>query len=180
MIKIGVFILWIAFFTSCKSADKVVAVKPASASCFRYGSSAYFNEQRIEILQQIVRDQIAKFKSEPAHSNSTQMIAKLEIIRRRISPPILDFKLNPKLVTKILHREAKNFTDVFSSDFKMNNSDFQKMNDYLSKEFLPTLEDRDLWGCEQKVQLTAPEDQFIPNIPDELPAQPAEPAKQSP
>ena len=146
--------------TSCQSHRSEPAIpieaaapaKPLSTAaqpCVKLGPKRNFNDQRIVAFQKLVQLQILRIKALPMTEESTQELAQVEGLRRRVSYPLLTPSLRPQVVTKILSREAKNFL-AFLEKRKKTDSQAQSLEDEINVHFLPLLENEEHWNCLEK------------------------------
>ncbi len=163
MNKFLCFIVLAVFLVSagCKSSrkkdevplarDVVEAPPPAPVvqPCAKLGSKINFNDQRILAFQKLVQLQILRIKALPMTDESTQELAKLETLRRRASFPLLTSSLRPQAVTKILTREAKNFS-AFLQGRTTKDPQSKTLDDEINDRFLPLLENEEHWNCLEK------------------------------
>jgi hypothetical protein len=115
-------------------------------TCAKLGTKINFNDQRIVGFQKLVQLQILRIKALPMTEESTQELAEIEAIRRRVSYPLLTSTLRPVAVTKIIKREAKQFSNILESR-KATDLQAQSLLDELNERFLPLLESEEHWNC---------------------------------
>jgi hypothetical protein len=121
-------------------------VAPAGSDCLRRGSQRNFNDQRIVAFQKLVQLQILRIKALPMTQESTQELAQLESLRRRVSYPLLSPTLRPAIVTKTLTREAKNFLGILSSR-KDNDPQARSLYEEVDEHFIPEINSEARWNC---------------------------------
>lgn len=129
----------------------VVVGNPVAANvgCSKLGSPRNFNDQRIVAFQKLVQLQILRIKALPMTQESTQELARVEAIRRRVSYPLLTSSSRPVVVTRILTREAKKFSE-FLDERKKTDPQAQGLYEEVNTQFLPSIENEEKWNCVEK------------------------------
>lgn len=122
---------------------------PQGPACAKMGTPINFNDQRIVAFQKLVQLQILRIKALPMTEDSTQELAQVESIRRRASYPHLTSRLRPVVVTKILTREAKQFSS-FLDGRRKSDPQAQSLYEEINERFLPTLDSEEVWNCVEK------------------------------
>lgn len=122
---------------------------PPGPACAKMGTPINFNDQRIVAFQKLVQLQILRIKALPMTEESTQELSQVESIRRRASYPLLTSRLRPVVVTKILSREAKQFS-TFLEGRRKSDPQAQSLYEEINEHFLPTLELEEVWNCVEK------------------------------
>ncbi len=124
----------------------MTAESAAGLTCLKMGTPQNFNDQRIIALQKLVQLQILRIKALPMTEESTQELAELESLRRRISYPLLKSSSRPQAVTQVLAREAKAFS-VFLDARRKNDPQAQSLFEEVNDRYLPLIENQDHWNC---------------------------------
>jgi hypothetical protein len=115
-------------------------------ACAKLGTPLNFNDQRIIAFQKIIQLQILRIKAFPMTEASTEELAQVEAIRRRVTYPLLTSSLRPTTVTKRLRAESENFIK-FLDERKKTDPQAQSLFDELTGHFLPLLENEQYWNC---------------------------------
>lgn len=144
---------------SCKGKSLIPETTPAPVAppakpqvanavlpCAKYGSTLNFNDQRIVAFQKLVQLQILRIKALEMTQESTEALAQLELLRRRVSYPLLTSSLRPQVVTKILLKESQVFVALLE---QRKNTDPQAMSllEEVNERFMPLVDNQDQWNC---------------------------------
>ncbi len=149
-----------------------------SQSCIKLGSVRHFNDQRIIAFQKLVELQILRIKAQTMSEVSTEELAELETLRRRVSYPLLTSSLRPVVVTKVLTREAHHFSVILDAKRKTDPQS-QILYDEVKNQFLPVLENEEHWNCLEK-RVDFEEDRGLEKTPDLIPEKNLEKSTEDP
>lgn len=121
-------------------------VANAVLPCAKYGSNINFNDQRIVAFQKLVQLQILRIKALEMTQESTQALSQLELLRRRVSYPLLTSSLRPQVVTKILLKEAQVFVALLEQR-KEQDTQAMSLLEEVNERFMPLVDSQDQWNC---------------------------------
>lgn len=119
-----------------------------SSNCLEYGDNKNFNERRIKAFQEIIQNQMIILKTTPSNQPGRNLLAKIELIRRRSSQPFLQPEMTPQTVSKIIRRESAQLIEILGTNAPKTPNTINT-GLYLKKTFLPSLENHARWNCLQ-------------------------------
>ena len=154
-------------FASCQTIKKVNVPIPKPGeeeilSCDKLKPEHEFNGLRLKAFQELVTSLNQRLKSLPTTPLTTEKIAFVERMRRRITWPMISVKLRPTLMTETINQEMDTLTEFFRARPPVSKEDeafLAKMN----LEIRLKLEDTEAWLCPVKVE--------IPKTPPPIPPQ---------
>ncbi len=146
-----------SLMASCQSIKNVNVTLPKPGeeeilSCDKLKPDLEFNGLRLKAFQDLVLSYNQKIKSLPENPFTTEKIAFLERMRRRITWPVLSIKLRSALITETLTNEMTLLTDFIRSRPPVSNEDevfLSKMN----SEIRGKVDNPKHWRCPVKVEV---------------------------
>lgn len=136
--------------TACQTKGPKVYQKPVPREildCRLLEPRYHFNALRIKMTQDHLNSYIQQQKIEIHTPQVSQDLVTLEQIRRRVTAPLLSYRLSSVGVTKILIKELTHFKTILESGAAENELAKKKLEE-ISTGLLAKIEDAKAWSCD--------------------------------